>query len=63
MDDEPDDGYPLATITITKTLTENDVLVFVDATCPDGDDVPLIDALGMLELAKSVLLDTAVGED
>jgi hypothetical protein len=60
--DEPD-GMALATITITKTLTDNDVLVFVDATCPDGEDVALVDALGMIELAKDTLIRTYMGGD
>lgn len=55
--------FALATITITKTLTEDDVLVFVDATCPDGEDIALIDALGMIELAKDTLIRQAMGED
>lgn len=58
------DGLPLATITITKTLTDDDVLIFVDATTPDdGDDLPLVEALGMIELAKDSLLRQYMGED
>lgn len=56
------DGQVLATITVTKTLTEDDVLIFTDATCPDGEDLPLVEALGMLELAKDTIIRQAMGE-
>lgn len=56
------DDLTLATITITKTVTEDDVLVFCDATCPDGEDVPLVDVLGMLRLAEDTFIRQAMGE-
>jgi hypothetical protein len=51
----------LATITITKTLTKDDILVFVDATCAEGEELALIEALGMVELAKDTLIREAMG--
>lgn len=57
------DEVTLATITITKSVTEDDVMVFVDATCPDDEDVALIEALGMIELAKDTLIRRGMGED
>lgn len=62
---EPEvDGQVLATITITKVLTEDDVLIYVDATLPDSDgDLPLVEALGMMELSKDTLIRQAMGED
>lgn len=58
-----DDDLTLATITITKTLTADDVLVFCDATCPDGEDLALIDVLGMLRLAEDTFIRQAMGDD
>lgn len=57
-------GQVLATVTITKVLTEDDVLVYVDATLPADaeDDLPLVEALGMIELAKDTLIRQAMGE-
>lgn len=64
MSSDEVDGVPLATITITKTLTSDDVLMFVDATTPDGgDDLPLVEALGMIELAKDTLIRQYMGEE
>lgn len=62
-DDEEAPGLTLAVITITKTLTGNDVELFVDAACPDDSDVALVDALGMIELAKDTLIRTSMGYD
>lgn len=47
----------IATITISKALTDDDVIVNVDS-----GDLPLIDALGMLEFAKDSLIREAMGE-
>jgi hypothetical protein len=52
----------LAKIVITKMLTQDGVYVFVDGTCAEDDDLPLIEALGMVELAKDSLLRSADGE-
>ena len=45
-----------STVTITRTVTNDDDLVFVDATCEEGDDLSLTEALGMIELAKATLI-------
>lgn len=59
----PDGGVELARITVVKSVTDTDCLVFVDATCPDGEDIALVEALGMLELAKDTLIRQAMGDD
>lgn len=49
----------MTVITITHVMDAEQDSVFVDATCEDGSDVPLTEVLGMIELAKSVLLEQA----
>lgn len=49
-------GLPLAVLTVTRVLHRNEVQVFVDVTGPEGGDVELVEALGMLEVAKDILL-------
>lgn len=58
-----DDDLTIATITIIKTLTDDDVLVSCDASSPDGQDMALIDVLGMLRLAEDTFIRRAMGED
>jgi hypothetical protein len=60
------DDVTLATVVITKVLTEDDIIIRIDATCLDADDLPLIEALGMIELGKDTLIrqtDYMVDED
>lgn len=57
-----EDEYLLATITITKTMTNDDVILQVKATDPTGDDIALVDALGMIELGKDTLIRQKMGE-
>lgn len=49
----------MVVITITHVTDSAQDSVFVDATCEDGSDVSLTEALGMIELAKSVLIEQA----
>ncbi|MCW2759051.1 MAG: hypothetical protein JWO46_2797 [Nocardioidaceae bacterium] len=60
---EEDDGYLLATIVITKTLTDDDVRVAVTVEDPEGDSIALVDALGMIEMAKDSLLHAPADDD
>ena len=53
---EATEGITTARITIVRTLTEDDVLDTVEAVTPDGDDLPLTEALGMLRLAEDTLI-------
>lgn len=58
-------GQVLATVTVTKVLTEDDVFIYVDATLPadaEDEELPLVEALGMIELAKDTLIRQAMGE-
>lgn len=52
----------LGTVTITRVLDEDDDRVYVDATTPDGEVLAVIEVLGMLELAKSIVLGTGGDE-
>lgn len=52
------DDPVLARITITRTLTETDVVDHVSAEAADGEDLGLAEALGMLELAKFTLVES-----
>ena len=49
----------MVVITITHSSDADNESVFVDATREDGGEVALTEALGMLELAKSILLGQA----
>lgn len=58
------EGYVMATVTITKVLTDDDVLIYCDATVPDSEeDVPLVEILGMIELSKDTFIRQAMGEE
>lgn len=53
-----------ARIEIVRFLTdEGDDVVNVTAADPDGDSLPLIESLGMLELARDTLLHLAMDDD
>lgn len=56
--------YLVATVTVTKVMTDDDVLIYYEAVDADGDDIPVIDTVGMLEFAKhSVLTPTDLFDD
>ena len=50
------DGLLLGTVVITKTLAADDILIDVQWTTPDGEDLAMVDALGMIEMAKDTIL-------
>lgn len=52
----------LATITITKQAGEDEIYVFTDVSTIEGHELPLVEALGMIELAKDTLLRQATDE-
>lgn len=58
----------LARVTITKVLVEvgdedTDILVKIECSTPDGDQVALVDSLGMIELGKDSLLQASRLDD
>jgi hypothetical protein len=46
---------------LTVTL-DDDGNVFVDMTCADDEGLPLVEAIGLLEMAKSILLAPRAAE-
>lgn len=52
----PEGVAPTAVLTVTKAVIDGDVQVFVDGVAADEEDLELLEAIGMLELAKSILL-------
>lgn len=40
----------------TLTVTLDDGNVYVDVQCGYDDDLPLVEAIGLLEMAKAILL-------
>lgn len=55
MTTEPE-GPMLARITITRYLTDDDIVDHVSAEATDGTDLGLADALGMMTLAQHTLI-------
>jgi hypothetical protein len=53
-----DDAIILARVTITRTLTDDDVIDSVTAEAADGTELGLAEALGMLTLAQHTLVET-----
>lgn len=47
----------LATVTVTLSTNDGSPQVFVDATCAEGDNLSVVEALGMLRMAESILLE------
>jgi hypothetical protein len=56
------DDFVVATIVVTRTFGDDGSGVCVDASTTSDDTLDLVEALGMLELAKAVLLED-VDED
>lgn len=56
------EGVVLATVTITRYLTNDDIIDHVDAVTSDGYELGLAEALGMVELAKFTLVETYTSE-
>lgn len=62
-DDEPPAGMETARITIIRRITDDDLLDYVAAVDPEGEDLPLTEALGMMRLAEDTLIRDRMGED
>ena len=56
------DAVRLATITITRDLTDDNDTVWVEAADACGEDLPLVEALGMLRFAEDSLIRLRMGE-
>lgn len=58
----PDDGMVLATVTITRVLTGDDIIDHVSADTSDGYQLGLAEALGMMRLAEDTLIRSRVDD-
>jgi hypothetical protein len=57
-------GWPFGTITITTIVAEDGELIHnVEAVDADGDDLGLMESLGMIEMAKDSLLRVPPGTE
>lgn len=54
--------YELGSVIIRKWLFEEDIIVSIESETPDGDQLALVDALGMIELGKDSLLRASQDE-
>lgn len=60
---DPDEGILLGTVTVTKTLFDDDIVISTTWEKPDGDAIAAIDAVGMLEMGKNMILNPVEGDD
>jgi hypothetical protein len=61
--DAPDDGMVIATVTITRVLTADDVTDHVVASQADGYELGLAEALGMMRLAEDTLIRSRMDDE
>lgn len=55
-DEASDNGMVIARVTITRTLTGDDIIDHVIAEQADGCELGLAEALGMMRLAEDTLI-------
>lgn len=53
----------VATITITRDLTDDDDIIYVTSANESGETLSLVDSLGMLRFAEDTLIRDAVSTD
>lgn len=56
------DDLRIATVEITRDLTDDHDQINVTAVDGNGDDLPLVEALGLLEFAKDTIIRDRMGE-
>lgn len=61
--DEQETGLVVATITITRTLTSDDLIDRVTAADDEGNELGLAEALGMMRLAEDTLLRARLDDE
>ena len=61
--DVPEDGMVIATVTITRVLSGDDITDYVDAAQADGYELGLAEALGMMRLAEDTLIRARMDPD
>lgn len=50
------EGMEVARVTISRRMTPDDVVDYVTTEDPQGEDLPLTEALGMLRLAEDTII-------
>lgn len=57
------DGMVLATVTITRVMTGEDIVDHVNAATFDGYELGLAEALGMMRLAEDTLIRSRMDDE
>lgn len=57
------DGIEIATVTIRRVLSEDDLIDHVIAADGEGNELPLAEALGMMRLAEHTLIESRMSDD
>lgn len=53
----------LGTVTVTKSLAADDIRLNITWENPEGEPLAVIDAVGMLEMGKDMILNPPAGDD
>ncbi len=61
-EDETQPGMRIATVTITRTLTDANDIIHVEAVDGSGDGLVLVEALGLLRFAEDSVIRERMGE-
>ena len=61
--DAPEDGMVIATVTITRVMTGEDIIDHVAVSQADGCELGLAEALGMMRLAEDTLIRARMDDD
>jgi hypothetical protein len=62
MTNEESDDVRIATITITRDLTVDHDVIRVEAVDASDEDLPLVEALGLLRFAEDSVIRDRMGE-
>ena len=62
-DDEQAEGMVIATVTITRVMTDEDIVDHVKAEATDGYELGLAEALGMMRLAEDTLIRSRLDDE
>lgn len=57
------DGMVIAQVVITRIMQDDDIVDHVIACTPEGDELGLAEALGMMRLAEHTLIDARMADD
>lgn len=63
MSDLPDNVIVLQQVVITRLLRDDDIVDHVTAQTPDGCEIGLAEALGMMRLAEDTLIRSRLEGD